>query len=204
MAAARGKATAMPDLASLIEKFNASMRRASESGFELANGFTLATVAPDGRPSVRVVLLKALDERGFVFYTNLESRKGRELERNPAASGCFWWPQLQEQVRVEGTVEPVADEEADAYFAARPRGSQLGAWASRQSEPLDSREELIARFFQRMTEFKDKDVPRPPFWSGYRLVPDRIEFWYNRDDRLHDRFLYTRTGETWVETILQP
>jgi pyridoxamine 5'-phosphate oxidase len=194
----------MPDFASLIEKFNASMQRAHDAGFELANGFALATVSPDGKPSVRVVLLKALDERGFVFYTNLESRKARDLELNPAASACFWWPQLKEQVRVEGVVEPVSVEEADAYFATRPRGSQLGAWASRQSEPLDSREDLIGRFFKHMTEFKDAEVPRPPFWSGYRLVPDRIEFWYNRDDRLHDRFLYTRSGAMWVETVLQP
>jgi len=194
----------MTQFASLIEKINSAMQRARDAGFELANGFALATVGADGSPSVRVVLLKELDERGLVFYTNLESRKSRELRDNPAAAACFWWPQLQEQVRVEGTVEPVSDAEADAYFATRPRGSQLGAWASHQSEPLDSREELIGRFFERMTEFKDSDVPRPPFWSGYRLVPQRIEFWYNRDDRLHDRRLYERKGNDWVETILQP
>jgi pyridoxamine 5'-phosphate oxidase len=194
----------MTQFASLIEKINSAMQRARDAGFELANGFALATVGADGTPSVRVVLLKALDERGLVFYTNLESRKSRELRHNPAAAACFWWPQLQEQVRVEGTVEPISDAEADAYFATRPRGSQLGAWASRQSEPLDSREELVGRFFERMTEFKDSDVPRPPFWSGYRLVPQRVEFWYNRDDRLHDRRLYERKGDDWVETILQP
>lgn len=194
----------MTEFASLIEKINSAMQRARDAGFELANGFALATVGADGTPSVRVVLLKELDERGLVFYTNLESRKSRELRHNPAAAACFWWPQLQEQVRVEGTVEPLSEAEADAYFATRPRGSQLGAWASRQSEPLDSREELIGRFFERMTEFKDRDVPRPPFWSGYRLVPQRIEFWYNRDDRLHDRRLYERKGNDWVETILQP
>lgn len=194
----------MTRLSELIERFQNAMKRAEDAGFELANGFALATADADGRPSVRVVLLKAVDERGFVFYTNLESRKGHELRDNPAASACFWWPQLQEQVRVEGTVELVADAEADAYFASRPRGSQLGAWASHQSSPMDSREALIGRFVERMNEFKDRDVPRPPFWSGYRLVPQRIEFWYNRDDRLHERFLYTREGDDWKETVLQP
>jgi pyridoxamine 5'-phosphate oxidase len=194
----------MTQISSLIEKFNDMMRRAQDAGFELSNGFALATADRDARPSVRIVLLKGLDERGFVFYTNLESRKGVELEQNPMAAACFWWPQLQEQVRVEGRVELVADEEADAYFASRPRGSQLGAWASQQSRPMDSREALIGRFLELMNKHKDRDVPRPPFWSGYRLVPDRIEFWYNRDDRLHERFLYTREGDLWNETVLQP
>lgn len=198
----------MARIIELIEKFNDAMQRAADAGSDperdLPNGFALATVGEDDRPSVRIVLLKALDERGFVFYTNLESRKGRELRGNPAASACFWWPTLREQVRVEGRVEQVDDAEADAYFATRPRGSQIGAWASRQSEPLDSREALIGRFFKYMTEYKDRDVPRPPFWSGYRLVPERIEFWYNRDDRLHERLLYTRAGDEWIETVLQP
>ncbi len=194
----------VPDFASLIEKFNASLQRAHDAGFDLANGFALSTVGADGKPSVRVVLLKGLDERGFVFYTNLDSRKSRELRDNPAAAACFWWPQLKEQVRVEGVVEQVSDEDADAYFATRARGSQLGAWASKQSEPLDSREELIARFFKYMTKYKDQDIPRPGFWSGYRLIPERIEFWYDRDDRMHDRFAYTRQGDDWVETVLQP
>lgn len=194
----------MTQFSSLIEKFNNMMQRAEDAGFELANGFALATVGADHRPSVRVVLLKALDQRGFVFYTNTDSRKGEELSANPAASACFWWPQLKEQVRVEGVVEPVSSEEADDYFASRPRGSQLGAWVSQQSRPVDSREALIGRFVQRMNEYKDRDIPRPPFWSGYRLVPDRIEFWYDREDRLHDRFLYTRSGDGWTETLLQP
>jgi pyridoxamine 5'-phosphate oxidase len=127
----------MAQLRTLIDRFNDMMAKAEAEGFELANGFALATVGADNRPSVRIVLLKALDERGFVFYTNMESRKGRELEANPAASACFWWPQTQQQVRVEGTIEPVSGEEADAYFATRVRGSQLGAWASQQSRPLD-------------------------------------------------------------------
>jgi pyridoxamine 5'-phosphate oxidase len=196
----------MARLTSLIEKFNDAINRAQAAGqdYDLTNGFALATVGKDNRPSIRIVLLKALDERGFVFYTNLESRKSRELRVNPAASACFWWPQLKEQVRVEGIVELVDDDEADAYFATRPRGSQLGAWASQQSEVLDSREALIGRFFKYMTEFKDRDVPRPDFWSGYRLVPESIEFWYDRDDRLHERQLYTREGDDWVLTILQP
>jgi pyridoxamine 5'-phosphate oxidase len=194
----------MARLSELIEKFTDAMKRAQDAGFELSNGFALATATRAARPSVRIVLLKGVDERGFVFYTNLESRKAEELGENAFASACFWWPQLQEQVRVEGTIEPVSDAEADAYFASRPRGSQLGAWASQQSRPLDSRDRLIGRFVERMTLWKDEPVPRPPYWSGYRLVPERIEFWYNRDDRLHDRHLYVRTGDDWKETILQP
>jgi pyridoxamine 5'-phosphate oxidase len=201
---ANGVEERMTQFTSLISRINDAIDRARSAGFELANGFALATVGADNRPSVRVVLLKTFDERGLVFYTNLESRKSLELQYNPWASACFWWPQLQEQVRVEGRVEPVPDDEADAYFATRPRGSQLGAWASRQSQPLDSREALIARFFECLNEYKDRDIPRPPFWSGYRLVPDSVEFWYNRDDRLHERLLYTRRGDLWSETILQP
>jgi pyridoxamine 5'-phosphate oxidase len=194
----------MARLRELIEKINDAMERAEAAGFELANGFALATATRGARPSVRIVLLKAVDERGFVFYTNLESRKSRELSENSFAAACFWWPQLQEQVRVEGTIEKVSDDEADSYFATRPRGSQLGAWASQQSRPLDSREEMIGRFVERMAEWKGREVPRPPYWSGYRLVPESIEFWYNRDDRLHDRRLFEREGDDWVETVLQP
>ena len=169
-----------------------------------AHAMTLATTAPDGRPSARVVLLKGLDERGFVFYTNLESRKSTELLANPYAALCFLWKSLNRQVRVEGHVEPVADDEADAYFASRPRDSQIGAWASDQSRPLESRAELerrVAAFSQR---FGEGTVPRPIYWSGFRVVPQRVEFWQERAFRLHDRLLFVREGEEWRRERLFP
>ncbi len=192
------------ELRNLIERFNRAMGRAEEAGLHLPNGMTLATVGSDGRPSSRVVLLKGADERGFSFYTNIDSRKARELRDDPRASICIWWPALEEQVRVDGSVEPVGDEEADAYWATRPRGSQLGAWASRQSEPLSSHEDLRARFEKLQDDFAGRTIPRPEFWSGYRLVPDRIEFWKGRDDRLNERELFTRTADGWEMTLLNP
>lgn len=156
------------------------------------NAMTLSTVDADGRPSSRVVLLKAADRDGFVFYTNLESRKARELAHNPWAALCFWWPKLEWQVRVEGPVSRVSDEEADAYFTTRPRGSQIGAWASKQSEVLPSRELLELRVAELEREYHDREVPRPPHWSGLRVAPVRIEYWRNRANRLHDRELYLR------------
>lgn len=154
--------------------------------------FALATASSDGRPSVRMLLLKGVDEGGFIFYTNRDSRKGRELLANPWAALCFHWQPLEAQVRVEGHVEPVSDAEADAYFATRPRGSQIGAWASRQSEVLDPPDALAERVREYERRFEERPVPRPPFWGGYRLVPTRIEFWWNRASRLHERELYTR------------
>jgi len=153
---------------------------------------TLASATRDGRPSARTVLLKAFDARGFVFYTHLDGRKGREVTANPHAALLFHWPRVREgvQVRIEGPVEQVSEAEADAYFASRPRMSQLGAWASRQSEPLDARatfEAAIARF---EAEFADREVPRPPGWTGLRVVPERMEFWYGARFRLHERWLY--------------
>ena len=192
------------ELRDLIERFNRAMGRAEEAGLHLPNGMTLATAGADGRPSSRVVLLKGADERGFSFYTNIDSRKARELRDDPRASICIWWPALEEQVRVDGSVEPVGDEEADAYWATRPRGSQLGAWASRQSEPLSSHEDLRARFEELQNDFDGRTIPRPEFWSGYRLVPDRIEFWKGRDDRLNERELFTRTANGWETTLLNP
>jgi pyridoxamine 5'-phosphate oxidase len=165
---------------------------------------TLATTAPDGRPSARVVLLKGFDERGFVFYTNLESRKSTELFANPYAALCLLWKSMNRQVRVEGPVERVADDEADAYFASRPRDSQIGAWASDQSRPLESRAELerrVAAFFQRDGA---GTVPRPIYWSGFRVVPQRVEFWQERPFRLHDRLLFVREGEEWRRERLFP
>ena len=169
-----------------------------------AHAMTLATTTSDGRPSVRAVLLKGLDERGYVFYTNLESRKSKELLANPRAALCFLWKSLDRQVRVEGFVELAADEEADAYFASRPRDSQIGAWASDQSRPLESRAELerrVAAFSQR---YGEGTVPRPIYWSGFRVVPQRVEFWQERAFRLHDRLLFVREGEEWRRERLFP
>lgn len=165
---------------------------------------TLATATPDGKASARVVLLKEFDENGFVFYTNLESRKAREIQANPYGSLCFYWPAIACQVRVEGAITQVSDEEADAYFATRPRGSQIGAWASQQSAPLKSREELEWRFAEYEKKFAGQPVPRPLFWSGFRLQPQRIEFWKGRENRLHERTLYTREPDRWVATFLYP
>jgi pyridoxamine 5'-phosphate oxidase len=201
----------MPYGAAAMEDADAPFRRFAEV-YDKArvaqprdpNAVVLATVGADGRPSARFVLLKGFDSSGFVFYTNLESRKSRELLNCPYASLCFYWPQLDEQVRVEGKATVVPDSEADAYFATRPRESQLGAWASHQSRTLKSREELQKRFAEFERRFANQNVPRPPHWSGFRLVPDRFEFWHSRPNRLHDRTLYIREGEGWRTELLYP
>lgn len=179
--------------------FAAAARRQS-----LAEACCLSTVSPSGVPQGRMVLLKAADAKGFCFYTNLKSPKARSLRRNPAAALTFHWPSQGRQVRVEGRVRPVSAREADAYFASRPRFSRLAAWASRQSAPLPSRRVLLRRFLAVSLRFRGRDVPRPPFWSGYRLVPRRMEFWEARPHRLHDRVLYVRRGGRWTRTRLYP
>jgi pyridoxamine 5'-phosphate oxidase len=172
---------------------------------ELAETMTLATATPAGVPSVRAVLLKAADARGFVFYTNLESRKSNELFVNPHAASCFHWKSLKRQVRVEGVVEQVGEDEADAYFASRPRGSQIAAWSSDQSRPLDSREQLEKRVDMFNRRFADRSaILRPNFWSGFRLVPSRVEFWQDQPSRLHDRLVFARDGDSWRRERLFP
>lgn len=166
--------------------------------------FALGSVSADGQPSVRIVLLKAVDERGFVFYTNHESRKGTELLAHPKAAMCFHWQPLERQVRVEGTTRAVSSEEADAYFASRARGSQLGAWASLQSRPIATPGDLEARVAEMEARFGGGPVPRPPHWSGFRLVPHRIEFWRNMPSRLHEREVYHREAEGWRRETLYP
>lgn len=165
---------------------------------------SLATVNAEGRPSVRIVLLKAFDEHGFVFYTNLKSKKARDLRTNPHAALCFYWPVNIRQVRIAGTAMQVSDDEADAYFATRPRESQIAAWASRQSEVLESREVLIKRYDEFEKKYENETVSRPRFWSGYRLVPERFEFWLAHQFRLNERILYRKEGENWLQELLYP
>ncbi|CAM3226234.1 pyridoxamine 5'-phosphate oxidase [Rhodothermus bifroesti] len=168
------------------------------------NAMVLATADISGRPSARVMLLKDCDTQGFVFFTNYESRKGHELTENPWAALVFWWAALERQVRVEGRVEKVSAEESDAYFQTRPRESQLGAWASPQSQVIPDRATLEHRVAELMARFNGQEVPRPPYWGGFRLIPEVIEFWQGRPGRLHDRIRYRRTPQGWVKDRLAP
>lgn len=187
-----------------IARFGELFQRVLQSDLLEPTAMTLATADAAGRPAARMVLLKGFDERGFVFFTNLESRKAGDLSANPRAALCFYWTPLEMQVRVEGSVAPVTDEEADEYFASRARASQIGAWASRQSRPLRAREELEDRILEAERRFSGQVVPRPPFWSGFRLAPERIEFWFGRPSRLHDREVFTATPDGWTMERLYP
>ena len=172
---------------------------------QLPEAMTVSTCGEDGVVSSRTALLKSFDEHGFVFFTNYNSRKGRQLSENARCSLCFFWPVLDRQIRVEGVAVKTTSEESDAYFASRPRGSQLGAWASNQSSVIAGRGDLDARFAELETLYKERQIPRPPHWGGYRVIPVEIEFWYGRADRLHDRFVYRlREPKDWVIERLSP
>jgi len=186
-----------------ITEFLSAIERAANRQVDTAP-VALATADAAGRPSVRMVLLRGVDDRGFVFHTNFRSRKAKELTENPRAALCIHWHTLEEQIRIEGVVERLSDEQSDAYFETRPRGSQLGAWASDQSAVLPSRETLEERYREIERRFEGQQVPRPPFWGGFRLIAEQIEFWFGRPDRLHDRLLYVRRGDGWTIERLYP
>jgi len=187
-----------------IELFGRWMAEAEKTETLEPEAMALATADANGVPSVRMVLLKAWGADGFVFYTNLESRKSRDISENPRAALCFYWKSLRRQVRIEGSVEPVDEQTADAYFATRDRGSQIGAWASRQSRPLDGRFALEREVARYTAKFGVGPIPRPPFWSGFRVIPERMEFWSYGRFRLHDRIAYTRDGAGWRSERLYP
>lgn len=194
----------IPDATDPIALFATWYGEVLKSDLTTPTAVTLATADGDGRPTARMVLLKGFDAHGFVFYTNTESRKGGAMSANPRAALCFYWPPFGRQVRVEGAVEPVSDEEADAYFASPPKDSQIGAWASAQSRPLEGRfalEKSVARYAARFAIGK---VPRPPHWSGFRVAPERIEFWAEGAFRLHDRLVFSRNGDGWASQRLFP
>ena len=187
-----------------IAIFSALFEQARQENVFEPDAMVLSTADADGRPSGRYVLLKTVNARGFVFFTNLQSRKTRALTANPLAALCFYWPPIHKQIRVEGRVEPVQDSEADEYFATRPREFQIGAWASTQSATLASRDALDARVTAVRARFEGQPVPRPPFWSGFRVVPSAIEFWTRDPARLHERVLYVRAADGWTRSLLNP
>ncbi|HYH78858.1 MAG TPA: pyridoxamine 5'-phosphate oxidase [Longimicrobium sp.] len=195
------------EFAEPFRRFGELLEQAKATDLHEPTAMALATAGADGRPSVRMVLLKGFDERGFVFYTNLESRKAAQMADNAWAALCFHWQPMEVQVRIEGAVQPVSAEEADEYYASRARGSRIGAWASLQSTQLDAYDTLVRRVREYEEKFGDADIPRPPFWSGFRVVPDRIELWFGRPSRLHERELYRRADgdpPRWTRELLYP
>lgn len=194
----------IPPLEDPFELFEKWMDEAVDAGFREPYAMTIATVGANGRPSARQVLLKSHELSQFVFYTNYESRKASELGCAPFASAVLWWDKLYRQVRMEGEVKKVSAAESDEYFATRPRGSQISAWASPQSQPIETFEELTRRFAEFERQFKDGPVPRPSNWGGYRILPDSIEFWQGREDRLHERLRYQLVNGTWATDLLAP
>ncbi|MBW8309957.1 MAG: pyridoxamine 5'-phosphate oxidase [Candidatus Paracaedibacteraceae bacterium] len=187
-----------------IGLFNDWLQQAGEKEINDPNAMALATVDKEGRPSVRIVLLKGITDGNFIFFTNLESRKGNDLKFNCHVALCFYWKSLRLQVRIEGIVERVSDAEADAYFATRPVGARIAAWASQQSRPLNDRSQLEEALAAYSLKFGDEKVPRPPYWSGFRVIPQEIEFWEEQPFRLHHRLVYTRDGSTWKTKTLYP
>ena len=187
-----------------IEFFKAWFDAAEDSGIVMPESVALATATSEGAPSVRMVLLKAVNEKGFVFFTNYGSRKANEIEANRRAALCFHWASLERQVRITGSVERITEAESYAYFSTRGRGSRIGAWASKQSQPLLDRKELQRRVSETTSSFADQDIPLPPFWGGYRIRPEVIEFWQGKAARLHDRLVFTRIGRDWSTERLYP